>query len=424
MNPEFFGQYLFKNGYITKQQLFDALNYQHTYDAVRIGEIAIQSGLMTDEEAKKVNLEQRRKDKFFGELAVIMGFINQEQLERIITIQRNSHIYLGEALIDLEIMTRDGLEECLIKFHDEQKPLASLENIIPPELEIHNAAFVLLDVSAKIFRRMAELQLKVGKGGFITEKIKNSYLISSIFLRGAFDLKYFINMPRNVAETIARNLYGKREIKLDDETISDCVGELANVICGNACSQILEFGQRLYLSPPENHFRSEITELPIDSARKALTFPASVPIGDLQIGLEMARKRYDRTEETTDGLHEHTILIVDDSELSCQQLRDIVDFMPGFSVVGTASNGIKAIEEYQALKPDIVLMDLIIPEMPGEEVIRRIRQLDEHSKIIVISSIGSSADTILKELIDGAIAVIPKPIDVDIVKKAIIDATV
>ena len=419
MKPKFFGQFLVEKEYITQQQLFEALEFQQKRIA-KIGEIAVQKGIMSSQQAEEVNMAQRKTDKFFGELAIEMGYLTREELERIITIQRHSHIFLGEVIVEKGFLTRDKLDRYLAEFHEEQKPIASLVDIIPEQLELHDEVFTLLDISIKIFRRMANLYLKVGKGFFKSTKVNNLYLITSVYFSGSADMRYFINVSKTVAETITKNLYRDNNMDCDDETICDCIGELVNVICGNAHSQILELGQRTFISPPEKMLAIDAPVIEIQGERQVLVFPATVPVGYLEIGVMWGSAA--AAKETLDLQKDHTVLIVDDSALCRRQLSEVIENLPGYVICGVAKDGQEAVDKFAVARPDIVIIDLIMPGMPGEEVIRRIRALDEKAKIIVMSGVGGSANKIFEELSVGVVKIISKPIDEKTVGQALVEA--
>lgn len=105
------------------------------------------------------------------------------------------------------------------------------------------------------------------------------------------------------------------------------------------------------------------------------------------------------------------ILIVDDSAAVCRETADMIAGFPGFEVVGRAMNGAEAIQMYQRLGPDIVLMDIVMPEMDGIDAVRFIRKLDPNATIVVVSSEWPTEDSVLQALRLGAEKVITKPVE-------------
>jgi two-component system chemotaxis response regulator CheY len=101
------------------------------------------------------------------------------------------------------------------------------------------------------------------------------------------------------------------------------------------------------------------------------------------------------------------ILIVDDASFMRMMLRNILS-SHGYQIVGEAENGFKALEAYPQLKPDIVLIDLIMPEMGGIEAVKRIVALDAHAKIIICSAMGQQA-LVVEAMQAGARDFIIKP---------------
>lgn len=80
------------------------------------------------------------------------------------------------------------------------------------------------------------------------------------------------------------------------------------------------------------------------------------------------------------------VLIVDDHAVVRQGLRALLDSQPQVKVVGEAAEGATAIQLAQELKPDVILMDLLMPGVGGVEAIRRIRELNLKSKVLVLTS--------------------------------------
>jgi DNA-binding NarL/FixJ family response regulator len=79
------------------------------------------------------------------------------------------------------------------------------------------------------------------------------------------------------------------------------------------------------------------------------------------------------------------ILVADDHEIVRHGLRTLLESRPGWSVVGEASNGVAAVEKAIELKPDVVLIDLAMPELNGLEATRRIRDTLPETEVLVLS---------------------------------------
>jgi two-component system, chemotaxis family, protein-glutamate methylesterase/glutaminase len=83
------------------------------------------------------------------------------------------------------------------------------------------------------------------------------------------------------------------------------------------------------------------------------------------------------------------ILIVDDSVFMRTVIRDMVTKNPDFDVVGTASNGVDALEKIESLKPDLVTLDIEMPKMSGIQVLEELKGRKYHPRILMLSSLTS-----------------------------------
>jgi len=101
------------------------------------------------------------------------------------------------------------------------------------------------------------------------------------------------------------------------------------------------------------------------------------------------------------------VLIVDDAAFMRMLLKDIIS-KAGFEVVGEASNGKEAVEKYKELQPDIVTMDITMPEMNGIEAVKEIKKIDPNAKIIMVSAMGQQA-MVIEAIQAGARDFIVKP---------------
>jgi DNA-binding NarL/FixJ family response regulator len=95
------------------------------------------------------------------------------------------------------------------------------------------------------------------------------------------------------------------------------------------------------------------------------------------------------------------LLVVDDHPVVRQGLRTFLETRPDFEVVGEAADGETAIAEAARLKPDVILMDLVMPGVDGLEAIGRIRAAEPAARILVLTSFAS-ADQVLPALRAGA----------------------
>lgn len=111
------------------------------------------------------------------------------------------------------------------------------------------------------------------------------------------------------------------------------------------------------------------------------------------------------------------VLIVDDAAFMRMMLKDILT-KNGFEVVGEAVNGEDAIDKYKDLQPDVVTMDITMPEMDGITAVKRIREINPQAKIIMCSAMGQQP-MVLEAIQSGAKDFIVKPFQADRVIESI-----
>ncbi|MGI6491275.1 MAG: response regulator [Peptococcaceae bacterium] len=112
-----------------------------------------------------------------------------------------------------------------------------------------------------------------------------------------------------------------------------------------------------------------------------------------------------------------TILIVDDAAFMRMMIKNIVT-KNGYEVVGEAENGHVALELYKQKKPDLVTMDITMPEMSGIEGVKAIRSYDPNANIIMCSAMGQQS-MVMEAIQAGAKDFIVKPFQQDRILQAI-----
>lgn len=111
------------------------------------------------------------------------------------------------------------------------------------------------------------------------------------------------------------------------------------------------------------------------------------------------------------------VLIVDDAAFMRMMIKDIL-VKNGFEVVGEAADGAQAVDKYAELKPDLVTMDITMPEMDGIQALKAIKESDPSATIIMCSAMGQQA-MVIDAISAGAKDFIVKPFQADRVIEAI-----
>lgn len=107
-----------------------------------------------------------------------------------------------------------------------------------------------------------------------------------------------------------------------------------------------------------------------------------------------------------------TVLVVDDDFMVARIHTQFVDRTPGFAVVGVASTGQAALDETARLRPDLLLLDVHLPDITGIEVLRRLRAAGDDVGVLVVTA-AREAETVRSAVAGGAVHYLVKPFEYD-----------
>lgn len=111
------------------------------------------------------------------------------------------------------------------------------------------------------------------------------------------------------------------------------------------------------------------------------------------------------------------VLVVDDAAFMRMMVKDILS-KNGYEVVGEAENGQIAVDKFKELKPDLVTMDITMPELDGIAAVKKIKQIDPSARIVMCSAMGQQA-MVIDAIQAGAKDFIVKPFQPDRVLEAV-----
>ncbi|MEU9522055.1 MULTISPECIES: response regulator transcription factor [unclassified Streptomyces] len=112
------------------------------------------------------------------------------------------------------------------------------------------------------------------------------------------------------------------------------------------------------------------------------------------------------------------VLLVDDHQVVRRGLRTFLEVQDDIEVVGEAADGAEGVDRAQELEPDVILMDVKMPGMDGVDALRRLRELDNHARVLVVTSFTEQR-TVVPALRAGAAGYVYKDVDPDALAGAI-----
>jgi two-component system chemotaxis response regulator CheY len=106
-----------------------------------------------------------------------------------------------------------------------------------------------------------------------------------------------------------------------------------------------------------------------------------------------------------------TVLVVDDSATTAKQLIKILDESGRYKVVAHAGDGLEALKLVKMMAPEVVCLDVVMPNMDGIQALRMIKAIKSEIRVVMITSVAGSAEKVAECLKAGASNVVSKPFD-------------
>ncbi len=232
MSNKFFGQYLLERGIISKNQLLHTIDLQKA-SHLTLGQIAINKGYLNAEDAKKINIQQQRKDERFGALAVSMGFMISRQISEVFIAQQNDRKFFGELLVEQAILSKSVLIKHLEE-HSEIKKLSALQ--LDATIYAHPHGKLIADTintTVRLFLRIIKMNVQVSELVAESINIGAGELAFSQSAELPEPIKIGYLMKTELINTIASNFLGM-DTSNNSAVAQDAVCEFMNIVLGNS----------------------------------------------------------------------------------------------------------------------------------------------------------------------------------------------
>ena len=251
------GNYLLEKNLITAEQLKDLMKEQQKV-RVKLGLIAVAEGLMTQEEADKVNRLQAVMDKRFGDIAVEKGYLTEGPVEALLKKQGNAYLAFAQALENQQLMSIEQLEQYMIDFQREYNLTGSdiedlksddVDRILPLYLPGGTEKYMnVVGTALRTIMRCVDTEVYPEKA-FLATSLEADNGASQL-MEGERDVICAM-AGKGQALLPTASIFGKEEFAEVNMDALDAIGELLNCINGLYATSLSQGGVSMELYPPE-----------------------------------------------------------------------------------------------------------------------------------------------------------------------------
>lgn len=421
MFSQLFGKYLVEKGVISQQDYKDAVQKQLNV-RVKMGTIAVADGLLTEEQAETINKLQKQFDKRFGDIAIEKELLTEEQVAGLLKKQGNPYMQFLEVLLDSGKVSISQMDTEFAAFqkdkgfsNDDMNALKhdDFESLVP--IYAFSSKPYVTDLVSLILRN-------------INRFVSRDFYVDRIQHINGMEYKCLAGQKTVGDNTIHLALAGDTETEgflkiasafagenytVVEEDVLDAVCEFINCSSGLFAAEQSKKGADLDMEPvyayENQQVKGDAYVLPIYIEDCEVKLVIAVD-SDVEIGQIAHEFTYEKVESTVAvGLAKGTVVVVDDSKMSRKILRNILEGA-GYAVIAEATDGEEGIAAYMQYKPDVITLDITMPNMDGIEALKEIIAADSKARAIMISAAGQQ-QKIIEALKIGAEKFITKPFE-------------
>lgn len=251
------GNYLIDHNLITVEQFGDLVKEQQKV-RVKLGLIAVAEGLLSQEEADKINRLQALMDKRFGDIAVEKGYLTQGQVEALLKKQGNAYLAFAQALENQQLMSIEQLEQYMIDFQRDYNLTVSdiedlksddVDRILPLYMPAGSEKYlnavgtalrtILRCVDTEVYPERAYLTKRCDADNGAIQFVKGEHNVTCAMT------------GKGQALLRTASIFGKEDFPEVNMDALDAIGELLNCINGLYATSLSQSGISMELYPPE-----------------------------------------------------------------------------------------------------------------------------------------------------------------------------
>lgn len=421
MFSQLFGKYLVEKSVISYADYREAVEKQLNV-RVKLGTIAVAEGLLTESQAETINMLQKQFDKRFGDIAIEKEFLTEEQVESLLRKQGNPYMQFLEVLLDSGKATIADIETQFAAFQKDngfsQADMVALkhddfESLVP--IYAFSSKPFVTDIVCLMLRNINRFVSR----DFYMDKIEHVKEMSYTCLAGqktfgdhTIQLALAGDKTSDGFLKIASAFAGENYATVEEDAL-DAVCEFINCTSGLFAAEQSKKGVEMDMNPVyayENQkLVGDVYVLPIHVEDCEVKLIIGID-NEVEMGQNAHKFTYEKVESNvTTGLAKGTVVVVDDSKMSRKILRNILE-EAGYAVVAEATDGEEGIATYMQYRPDILTLDITMPNMDGIEALKEIMSADKNARVIMISAAGQQ-QKIIEALKIGAEKFITKPFE-------------